>query len=679
MKYSYKWLKDLVGFRQDVRGIADVFSRYAFDAEVSGNNLEIKLQPNRIGDASGHLGMAKELGFALKKSVHSPEISYKKSDFKTSEFVEIEVKDKRLCPRYTALYAELPKLGQTPVWMEQRLMDCGLRPINAVVDIMNYVMLEYGQPLHAFDFDKLAKTSSPRRSLQRSAGQKKAKIIVRLGQEGESITTLEDKTYKLTGKELLITDLLGPLAVAGIKGGKRAEVGSKTKAVVVEAANFDAVSIRKTSRELGIKTDASWRFENFLDPNLTSQAMQRVAYFLQDICSARIANDFVDAYPKKVSAKTIRVSLEDMEKIIGMPVKAKDAESIFKTFATKIIKQGGGVYVLKVSTLRQDLSLKEDVAEELARFIGYDKIPAATTEELVKAPEQSNEINLKRKIQDELVKLGFDETMNYSLIKNADIEISRHEGDKKDYIRVTGPVSKEYEFLRRSLATGLLKNISENAKNFDKVKIFEVGHVFSEENSLPKENIQLGLAVFGNTDAQVQFRELRGCLENLFKSLGVTEFVTKRGIAGGHDYLFYKFDENEEGHFAHITNFWKKILDDYDIKGPVSYAGISVDNLLSENRLAKTYQEINRLPVVKRDLSFFVDKNLEYSAIDDKINSSLMEGNPELFDIFEKDGKKSFSFHLYFRVADRTLTDKEVDGEMKKIIAGLEVIGAEIR
>lgn len=663
MKYSYQWLKDLVGFQQGVREIADVFNRFVFDTEVSGKNLEIKIQPNRVGDASGHFGVAKELGFVLKKTVRFPKTSYAVSAFKTSDFVELEVGEKNLCRRYTALYAKLPQLGKTPVWLKRRLMACGLRPINAVVDIMNYVMLEIGQPLHAFDFEKLAKT-----------GAGKAKIIVRSSKKGETITTLEDKTYNLTGKELLICDLSGPLAVAGIKGGQRAEIDQKTRAIVVEAANFDAVSIRMTSRNLGIKTDASWRFENFLDPNLTMAAMQRAANLLQEIGAVEIADNFVDFYPKKTLPQNLKLSLAEIEKIIGFPVSPAAAEKIFRTFSANVKKISPDGYVLTVETGRQDIVLKEDVAEEVARLVGYDKIPAIPVAELVKAPQGNYEIELKQRVQDELVKFGFDEVMNYSLVKESDL--SGFGSDKDSFIKVTKSVSGDYSYLRVNTAVGLLKNISENAKRLDRFKIFEIGHVFSQGQGLPKENIELGLAIFGNGNVENQFLELKGCLESLFERTGFGKVVFKKQKDNvGYEYLTFSLGNDELGY---LINTQKYLLDKYDIKGPVAYAKISFDLLLSKNVPARQYQAVNKLPEVKRDLSFFLDKKIEYSAITDKINSPLLE-NFELFDIFEKNGKKSFSFHFYFRVKGRTLIDKEVDEEMKKIIAGLENLGAQIR
>ncbi|KKT89177.1 MAG: Phenylalanine-tRNA ligase beta subunit [Parcubacteria group bacterium GW2011_GWC1_45_9] len=677
MKFSYTWLKDIVGFKKSPRELADFLNRYAFDTELSGENLEIKLPPNRVGDASGHLGVARELGFLLKKNLRPLKIAYKKSSFKTEEFLKVDVRKKSLCQRYTALYARLSKPGRTPFWMGKRLEDCGLRPISPVVDIMNYVMLELGQPMHAFDYGKLA-TSDKR---QATKAQEKKKIIVRLAEAKEKMTTLDGKRLVFSGSELLIADEKRVLALAGIKGGQFAEIDAGTKEIVVEAANFEAKNIRESSHSTGVKTDASTRFENFLDPNLTQTAIQRAAVLLQEICGAEMASSFVDVYPKKSLPKKITISLEEIEKIIGFPVKPNEAIQVFKTLTTKIKKLKKGAFVLELDSLRQDLKIKQDVAEEVLRYLGYHKIPAKTVAENIQAPETEKEIELKWRIQDELVKLGFDEVMNYSLLRESDIEILRRElGGKKDYLEIEKPTSENYRYLRRSLASGILRNVSENAKNFSRIKIFETGHVFSKQkNSLPDETISLGLAVFGHGRAQEQFLELKGSLVRVFESLGLGEVVFKNPEVYelGGKRLPFGFKGSRKN-FGHAVNLPGSLLEWYGIKGPVSYAQVNLNELLKKQSLAKTFRGINRLPVLKRDISFFIDKNIEYSKVAGKIKSQLIESF-ELFDVFEKSGKKSFSFHLIFRVKDRTLTDKEVDVEMQKITQKLEDIGAKIR
>jgi phenylalanyl-tRNA synthetase beta chain len=332
MRFSYEWLKNIVGFNQSLNEVVDLLNRYSFDTEPAGKtSIEVKLPPNRIGDASGHLGLAKEVAVVLGKTIDLPKMTYRAASFKTSDFLSVEIKNKNRCPRYLAMYAELNRVGRSPKWMQKRMQDCGLRPINAVVDIMNYVMLEYGQPLHAFDFDKLDRGQ---------AGKKQ--IIVRLAQKGEMIATIEDKTYKLVGTELLICDSKQPLAIAGIKGGKDAEIDFQTKKIVVEAANFDPIGIRQAARSLGIRTDASARFENGVDPNLAGKAMQRVCALLQEICGAKVAKNGVDIYPVKKLPKKLIVSLTAIEKILGMKVSAKQAETIFKSFCVSSKKIYGG-------------------------------------------------------------------------------------------------------------------------------------------------------------------------------------------------------------------------------------------------------------------------------------------------------------------------------------------------
>ena len=522
MRFSYPWLKEFVNLGMSSRDFANALNETAFDTELTNdpNVLEVKLPPNRVCDASGHLGLAKEASRIAKKPVRMPNELFAQSATRASDKVSVRVADKDLCRRYVAAYIEEVRVKQSPLWMQKHLKECGVRPINAVVDITNYVMLEYGQPLHAFDADKLAKDA-----------QGRAAIIVRRAKRGERITTLEDKSYELAGSELLICDSTGALAVAGIKGGRRAEIDGHTRRIVVESANFDPVSVRKTSRALGIRTDASVRFENDMDPNLTAAALRRVCNLVEAICNGSVAKGFVDIYPKKTKPARIAVSLDRASRIIGIPVDAKTAEAAFVPFCDSIKKQANGRYVLTVNTVRRDIVLEEDAIEEIARSIGYDAIVSETVSEPVHPAILDERMQAKWLFQDALVNLGFDETMNYSLIEEKDKDVFVFDKTKDDpFIEVTKSVSGKYSFLRPGLLAGMLKNVRDNAHTYPQLKLFEIGRVYRKRERIdqkspeiiPDEATRLGLMLYGEKDSRKQFLGLKGYVESMLAAIGVS-------------------------------------------------------------------------------------------------------------------------------------------------------------
>jgi len=324
MKVFYPWIKELTGIKQDSRELAEVLNQFVFDPELTANPqvLEVKVQANRVADASGHLGFSQEVARILKTKVREPKVVYKKSSVTAKDKLEVLLKDSKLCRRYSAAYLENAKIGASPKWLQEKLLACGLRPINAAVDVMNYVMLEYGQPLHAFDFDKLHPAGA------------KAQIIVRRAKPGEKITSLEDKHYDLNGTELLICDLEQPLALAGIKGGKVAEISKSTKRIVIEAANFEPVSIRLTAKRLGLKTDASLRFSHNLSPELCPLGMIRALSLLKEIAGAKIYEP-IDVYPKKQTKEDIGLDLKKINRIIGAELNLKEVLDVLEKLGFK--------------------------------------------------------------------------------------------------------------------------------------------------------------------------------------------------------------------------------------------------------------------------------------------------------------------------------------------------------
>lgn len=681
MKFSYPWIKEFVNPGMSARDFANALNESAFDTELTSDSdvLEVKLPPNRVCDASGHLGLAKEAGRIAKKPVRMPNELFAQSATRASDMVSVRIADTELCRRYTAAYIEEVRVKQSPLWMQKRLKECGVRPINAVVDITNYVMLEYGQPLHAFDADKLAKDA-----------QGKVAITVRKAKKSESITTLEDKSYELAGSELLICDQDGGLAVAGIKGGRKAEIDKHTTRIVVESANFDPVSVRKTSRALGIRTDASVRFENDMDPNLTEAALRRVCNLVEAVCNGSVAKGFVDVYPRKTKPIKLAVSLDLASRLIGIEVDAKTAEAAFALFCDSVKKQGKGKYVLTVNTMRRDVMLPEDAIEEIARYIGYDAIQSKTVSEPVHPAILDERMQAKWLFQDALVNLGFDETMNYSLIEDRDKQTFGLPDNV--FIKVTKSVSGKYQFLRPGLLAGMLKNVRDNAHAYPQLQLFEIGRVYAKREradqkspeTIPDEATRLGMMLYGAKDSRKQFLDLKGYVEAMFLQLDIS----------GDQQRFNRYKLPHPGYTpdesAEISISGKNVgiigtvsaseNIRYGIDLPIAFCEIEMDALYAL-REKKYYEPLPRFPDALRDISMFVPMDLETANIRSIIKNAASEQlcDVALFDLFAKQGEKSMSFHLVFRSSEHTLTEEEINKEMTAIEQALKNAGARIR
>ncbi len=667
MKFSYNWLKDCLDLKLPIEKLAEVLNLYAFETEVSSNNkdiLEIKIPANRI-DAYSHLGIAREISNILNLKLKEPKIFYPKSQEKIKDYLQVETLQKKLVRRYSAALAFNIKVGESPKWLKDRLISCGLRPINNIVDLTNYVMLEIGQPLHAFDFDKLADFKN------------KKTIIVRLSKKGEKITTLENINYILTGQELLISDFKKPLALAGIKGGIGPEIDKNTKNIVIEAANFEPLNIRQTSKALNLKTDASLRFENNLDPNLTTIALNRFLTLLSEINQSqiKICKDFIDVYNFKEKPKIILVSPLKISKIAGFDFKKADFEKYLKTVANKISVKDNN-YLVEIKSFRRDLETVEDLSEELIRLKGLNNVTSSVPLTFIKYPEIPKIVEFKLKISEIFARdFGFDEIVNYSFIKEQDL--TRWNLNKNNLIKLTTPASFGYSYLRPNLLIKILENISLNLKNFNEFKIFETGKVFEKTNELPVETLYLAGAIVGR-DKENNFLKLKGYLEKLFEILNIQDLIFKKGVDKRFEETLKILVNNKElGVLGNISSSYLKI---YDLKTKAAYFELNLEKLVKSYGSLKLFTPLLKFPKVKRDLSLWASNNLTFLQIKEIIkNSSRLLKDIKLFDRITIDNRKSYAFHLEFFDEDRTLTEEEVEKEMAKIITSLKKFNIEIR
>lgn len=664
--------------------------------------LDIKVLPNRAFDCLSHIGMAREIAAIMGIKYKVSSIKYKEDkSLKVKDFLSIEVKDKKLCPRYSARVVVDVKVGDSPKWMQDRLIACGLRPINNIVDITNYVMLETGQPLHAFDFDKLSfvTASEAKQSrgismglLRRSVPRNDVKIIVRRAKEGEKITTLDGEEYKLNENILVIADGKEPLAIAGIKGGNKAEISKNTKTVILESANFDSVSTRKSSKALNLRTDASVRFESGLDINLTVQALERTASLISDLAGGKVASGIADVFlikPKRISTAVVHSYAESL---LGIKIKASEILSIFKRLGLSVHihkKKGEIFYEISVPNRRNDLLTSEDLIEEIGRIYGYENISAVMPTSILIPAIKNEELINEEKAKNIMVGAGYSEVYNYSLISEERKDIFAFEG----VIGPRYPLSNDQKYLRPTLIVRLLENIEDNLRYFDAVRIFEIGKIFQQKNeSIEERRMIAGGLCKSGVKIEELFKEMKGIVDLLLEKMGVSEFSYNEIIKEGDVIrtkeidragMFYprraqiKVGEKEIGWIGEIN---KGLLRSRIIPAVFFELDFGAINELIEEEIE--YQAPSKYPAIIRDLSIIVPQE---TRVDDALNTIENVSGPLVIDVdfiddYEtEDRDKSLTFKLVFQSYEKTLTDAEVNKIMGKIIKAVEGEGWEIR
>ena len=646
MKISYNWLQEIIGKKiPDPEKLADLLTFHSFEVESVekfDNDwiLDIDVLPNRAHDCLSHQEIAREAAILLKHSFKLVDYSKKIKETKelASKAVKIEVKDKELCPRYTARVIDNVKVGPSPKFIQDKLKACGLKPISNVVDIANYVMLETGQPLHAFDADKLKDNS----------------LIIRRAKKGEKIVSLDNDKYNLDESMLVIADKEKPVCIAGVKGGMGPGVDQNTKRVVLEAANFNYENIRNTSRKIKLKTDASWRFENSIDPNLTEE-IDMCAYLIQDICQGEVLKGRIDIYPKKNKEKRVNLETERVRNLLGVNIPDKEIINILKRLGFQV-KGTKDKLQVAIPTRRMDISIQEDLIEEVGRIYGFEKIPSQLPEAVLVPSERSEDLIYQNKIKDILTNLGFTEAYNYSLV------------DKEELgsVELANPVSIKQNHLRSSLIPLLVKNVKENKKSFERVRLFEIGKVFNLNGEKVNEKKKLaGIISLEEKDKNSnEFYRLKGVIDTMFNRIGISNISYNNSNDKAeiriNDELVGWTDEIEKGIAVFEMDF-EKIVE-----------------LATEERV---YATPSKYPAMVRDISLLVDhrtKVVDVLNIINQAGGSLVK-DVDLFDIYDSSERKSLAFHIIFQSDERTLTDKEVNQLQDKIIKSLEDKNWEVR
>ncbi len=645
-------------------------------------------------DLWGHYGLAREVAALYNKKLN--DYPARKQKIKSVGIgpatsagrldLSVRVEDKKLCPRYMAVAIAGVKIGSSPDWMQKRLFAVGLRPINNIVDITNYILLDLGQPMHAFDKLKV-----------KSKKSKEAEIIVRRAKDGEKFKTLDGQECKLTEEMLVIADEEKTVALAGVMGGENSEINDNTTTIIYESATFDATNIRKTALKLGLRTESSARFEKSLDPNNAELALRRAIELTLQMCpNARIASKIADEKNFHLNQGPIELSREFLNKKIGAIIEKKKVAEILEKLGFGVKEKKNDVFLITVPSWRatKDISIPEDLVEEVARIYGYGNIEPKLPVFPIIPPEKNELRLLERKIKNLLaLEFGCTEVQNYSFVAP---EVLKKMGeDLSKHLELANPLAKDRPLLRRHLIPNLLLNLEMNLHRYDKVKIFEIGKVFDKENAgqrvseksdelLPRQNTLLSIAYAGKGD-EVPFYEASAVILGLLENLGAEPELEK----AKHSHLV------NNGRFAVISANKKKIgfvaevnplvQNNLGITERTAIVEIDMDVLLPLLSVFSPYKPLPLYPAVQRDIAFVVDKTVRHADIVGAIKKadSLIE-NVELFDVYEGknlgDSKKSMAYHITYRSNDRTLTSEEADKAQDRVVKKIEKeFEAEIR
>ena len=632
--------------------------------------FEYEITSNRV-DCYGVIGIAREAAATFKKKFVLPKVNQTGNSENVADYLSVEVRDSELCKRYVARVVKNIKLAPSPAWMQERLRAVGIRPINNIVDITNYVMAEYGQPMHAFDYDLL----------------EGHKIVVDRAKDGEEFETLDGVVRKLDKDILMINDGKKAVAVAGIMGGENSKITDDVTTMVFECATFDGTNIRLSSKRLGLRTDSSGKFEKGLDPNNAYDAMMRACSLVEELGAGEVVGGCVDVYPVKAVESRVKFEPERINKLLGTDISREDMLEIFDRIELKYDKETDEIVA---PTFRQDIHFMADLAEEVARFFGYDKIPTT----LPKSSAAIGGINLKLEIEElarDVAKfLGFSEAMNYSFESTKvfdKLNLSKDSRYRKA-IEISNPLGEDFKIMRTQAVNGILNSLSTNYNRRNKdVHLFELANIYIPKElplkELPDERMQFVLGFYGKEN----FFDMKGVVEEFLYTIGIVgklhydpsckeEFLHPGRKAD------IVFDGVRLGYLGEVHPL---VCENYKLGERTYIAVLDLPNIISFVNFDIKYTGIAKYPSISRDVSLVVPKNILVGEIEDIIekNGGSNLESFKLFDIYEGDqieaGFKSVAYSLTFRNKERTLLDTEVNEVMDKILNKLEAKNIKIR
>ena len=638
--------------------------------------LDLDITPNRP-DCLSVIGIAREIAALTGEKVRLPEDDYNESDTTIDSQVSVEIADPDLCPRYSASLVRGIKIGTSPPWMQQRLIAAGMRPINNIVDITNYVMLEYGEPLHAFDYDQI----------------RGKKIIIRRAKKGEVMVTLDGNKRALLPNMLVIADTERAVALAGVMGGYDSEVTDDTTNIFLEAASFNPASIYETGHSLGLPSEARLRFERGISAGVAIPALKRATQLLVEIGGGQAAKGFIDAYPGQKKAAPVRLRASEAKRLLGVDFSVKQMKDTLVALGFEV-KAGGSAELLAIAPYwRSDVSLEEDLVEEVARIIGYDEIPITMLSQSLPPQDPSPMLKLKPRVSRILADYGFQEVITFSMMGGEALNKLSPQSQPSELVRLANPMTAEQEYMRPTLRANLLSALEANLRHEEKgVRLFELGRVYlNREKDLPNEpEIVCGVVVGprfepswrGGNEA-LDFYDAKGIVEGLFGQLGI-EAV----FEAGSDESLHPFKQAAVvvggKRLGVVGGLHPKVADAFEITEEVYLFEVDLTALLPLTLEHKMFQPISRFPAVVRDMALVVDTSVTNAQIQAIMRGFSLVTDIALFDLYSGEqlpaGKKSLAYRISYQSPEHTLTDDEVNKVQQQILNKLsKQLGASLR
>ena len=645
------------------------------DEYMGDTILDLELTPNRL-DCLSILGVAHEVAALTGQKVSEPEIGYPDLEPGVAELVDISIADPDLCHRYTASLIRGLSIGPSPNWLQERITRAGLRPINNVVDVTNYVMLELNQPLHAFDFGQL----------------QDEKVIVRRAAPGEALVTLDGVDRPLGPDVLVIADGRRPIGIGGVIGGANTEIGPDTTDVLLESATFNSFNNRETAQAFRLRTEATLRFEKGLRPELAPIALRRATQLIQQVAGGKVAKGIVDVFPEgDRPVQRVPLTTKRLKKVLGMDVDVETVDRVLQSlgFETKVSDHSS--LDATVPYWRNDIAIEEDLVEEVVRIIGYDTVPTTPLSAPIPHQDRDPAARLRDLVKDALAASGMQEIISYPLISFSDLEDVNQDGAAGPVLQIANPMSAQQEILRPTLRASLLSTLAANLGHEEgPFRLFEVGHVFkSRPNDLPREQEQVvGVLAGRRWEASwLNPSDPRAEAQNFYDAKGVLESLLGR-LAISARYLPAEDPMLRLGATAQISagDITLGVLGEVDPSvvskfalgaQPVAFFELNLDDLLEAMPDSeRQFTTLPRYPTATRDLALVVGGNVPSGSVQEIILRHRLVSRAELFDIYTgdqiSDGTKSLAFHVYFQAQDRTLTNEEVDRALQGLLRNLE-------
>ena len=640
--------------------------------------FELEVTPNRP-DCLSLIGVAREIRAETGNALKLPEVTLTENSTDIREMTSVTIAASDLCPRYAARVIQGVKIGQSPSWLQQRLETVGIGVINNIVDITNFVLMEYGQPLHAFDYHKLAEN----------------RIVVRRAAAGETLTTLDEVARELTPDMLVIADAEKPVALAGVMGSYDSEITEATRDVLLESAYFNPSSIRATAKALGMSTEASYRFERGADPGIVLAALDRAAQLIAELAGGTICKGVVDVYPGVQPMIQIQLHPERVNFILGTEIEAAEMKEILEHLGFDV-EVSRSVYQVAVPTFRSDITREIDLIEEIARVYGYDNIPTTLPKGDIPVPAPNPKVEVHRRVKHFLLAAGMMEAINYSFCNPNCFDKIRFTANdpRRDALKLRNPLSPEMSVLRTTLISSLLENAQHNRNHqIDTIALFEIGSVFirNGEQKEPERVTgiltgQIGDGVYSNPYREPDFYDIKGLVEGILEVCGIVDYTLEKTDAP----TFHPGRNAEvllaDTRIGIFGQVYPDVCKNYDLPDETYLFEFDLEVLVDATTFAKRFAPISVYPKVERDLAIVVDKAVLSDTPTEliyKTGGKLVE-SVRLFDVYEgeqvPEGKKSLAYAIIYHSATETLTDKAVNALHDKIVKRLNAeLGAELR